>query len=150
MKLELQDEKGLTGVFIEVPLEQVKEGLGLGSSSVAESTEAEALLKEHEGNVALLKESQGKVAELEEKLARVRGRTMDDFTPIEKANFVINWARAQSLEDKAIFAEVVGIPIARATGAKVAEAEGEPATIQGKTDKPGYKFLEHLNLSVKE
>ena len=150
MKLELQDEKGLTGVFIELPLEQVKEGLGLGSSSVAESTEAEALLKEHEGNVALLKESQGKVAELEEKLARVRGRTMDDFTPIEKADFVLNWAKGLSVEDKAIFAGAVGIPIARATDAEVAEAEGEPATIQGKTDKPGYKFLEHLNLSVKE
>ena len=31
-----------------------------------------------------------------------------------------------------------------------AKAEGEPTIIQGKTDKPGYKYLEHLNLSVKE
>lgn len=136
MKLELQDEKGLTGVFIELPLEQVREGLGLGSLS-AESE-------------AQLKESQGKVAELEEKLTTAEGRTMDNFTPVEKANFVIAWGKGLSPEDKAIFATAVGIPIAKATEAEVAEVEGEPAIIQGKTDKEGYKFLEHLNLSVKE
>jgi len=107
---------------------------------------------------AQLKESQGKVAELEEKLTTAEGRTLGDFTPAEKANFVVTWAKGLSLEDKAIFAEAVGIPIAKATDAEVAEAEQrakaeaeeEPKTIQGKTDKPGYKYLEHLNLSVRE
>jgi len=135
MQLELKDDKGLIGT-IELPLEQVKETLGLGSASV----ESEAQLKE----------SQGKVGELQEKLAQAEGRTMDDFTPIEKADFVLNWAKGLSVEDKAIFAEAVGISVARATDAEVAEVEGELATIQGKTDKPGYKYLEHLNLSVKE
>lgn len=147
MKLELQDEKGLTGVFIELPLEQIKEGIGLLSSS----PETEAQLKESQGKVAeaeaQLKESQGKVAELQEKLAAAEGRTMDDFAPAEKADFVIAWGRGLSPENKAVFAEAVGIPIA---GASAAEAEGEPKTIQGKTDKPGYKYLEFLNLSVKE
>lgn len=152
MKLELKDEKGVIGT-IEVPLEQLKKALGLGSASA----ESKALLKENEGNVALLKESQKKVAELEEKLA-TGGRTMGDFTPTEKADFVIAWAKGLSLEDKAIFAEAVGIPIAKATEAEVAEAEqkakaeaeGEPLTIPGKTDRPGYKYLEHLNISVRE
>ena len=99
---------------------------------------------------AQLKESQGKVGELQEKLAAAEGKTMDDFQPAEKADFVIAWGRGLSPENKAVFAEAVGIPIAGASAAEVAEAEGEPKTIQGKTDKPGYKYLEFLNLSVKE
>ena len=84
---------------------------------------------------------------------------MDDFTQIDKANFVIAWARGLSLEDKAIFAEAVGIPIAKLTEAELAEAEakrkaeeekGEPSVIKGRTDKPGYKYLDYLNLSVRE
>ena len=87
------------------------------------------------------------------------GKTMDDFTPIEKAKFVLAWGKELSLEDKAIFAEAVGLPIAKATAAEVAEAEAklaagekleEPKIIEGKTDLPGYKFLEHLNMSIKE
>ena len=169
MKLELQDAKGLTGVFIEVPLEQLKEGLGFLSSS----PETEAQLKESQDKVAeaevQLKQSQDKIAELEdkvatvveleEKLATAEGRTMGDFTPIEKANFVIAWAKDLSMEDKAIFCEGAGIPIAKVTEAEVAEAAAkraageaveDPAVIQGKTDRPGYKFLEYLNMSVKE
>ena len=109
------------------------------------------------GAEAPLKESQVKVVELEEKLANAESRTMDDFTPTEKANFVIQWAKELSLEDKAIFCETVGIPMAKATEAEVAEVEAkqkaedeEPKTIQGKTDRPGYRFLEYLDLSVKE
>jgi len=33
MKLELKDEKGFTGLFIELPLEKLKEELGLGNAS---------------------------------------------------------------------------------------------------------------------
>ncbi len=142
MKLELQDAKGSTGVFIELPLEQLKEELGLLSSS----TEAEAQLKE----------SQDKVGEMETQLKESQGRTMDDFTQMEKANFVIGWAKDLSPEKKAVFAQAVGLPIA---GAKVeevekveevAEVEENPKIIQGKTDKPGYIYYEYLNLSMRE
>jgi len=157
MKLELQDAKGSTGVFIEVPLEQIKEGIGLLSSS----PETEAQLKESQGKVAeaeaQLKESQDKVGELETQLkenqdkAELAGsRTMDQYSPTEKANFVIAWAKELSPEKKARFAEVVGIPIAKATVAEVAEAEGNPKIIQGKTDKPGYIYYDYLNLSMRE
>jgi len=95
-------------------------------------------------------ESQATVAELEEKLAKAEGRTMNDFTPVEKANFVIAWGKELSPEDKAVFASAVGISIATAPAAEVAEVEGEPSIIKGKTDKPGYRFLEMLGLSVKE
>lgn len=99
---------------------------------------------------AQLKESQDKVGELEGKLAEAEGKTLGDFTPQEKADFVITWAKGLSPEDKAIFATAVGIPIVGAAAAKVAEVEGEPNIIEGKTDRPGYRFLEHLNLSIKE
>lgn len=135
MKLELQDEKGSTGVFIELPLEQLKEELGLISSS----PEAEAQLKE----------SQEKIAQLEEQLL-AGTRTMDDFAPTEKANFVISWGKALSPERKAIFAQAVGIPIAGAEVVEVAEVEGNPKIIEGKTDKPGYIYYEFLNLSMRE
>ncbi len=146
MQLKLQDAEGLTGVFIEVPLAELREEIGLVSSEGAESTEI----------AAQLKESKEKVAELEEKLSTAEARAMGDFTPIEKANFVIAWAKELSMEDKAIFCEGVGIPIAAATEAEVAEAaakkavEEEPSVIEGKTNRPGYKFLEYLNMSVKE
>lgn len=149
MKLELQDAKGLTGVFIEVPLEQLKEGLGLLSSS----PETEAQLKESQGKV---EELGGQIAELGEKLATAEAKTIGDFTRIEKANFVIAWAKELSMEDKAIFCEGVGIPIAKVTEAEVAEAAAkaaaaaEPSVIVGKTDRPGYKYLEYMNMSVKE
>ncbi len=147
MKLELKDEKGVVGT-IELPLEQIKEALGLGSASVAESTEADAKLKE----------SQDKVGELEEKLATAEGRTMHDYAPRDKATFVIAWAKGLSPEEKATFAEAVGIPLAEAPAAEAVEAEQEakaeesqePKIIQGKTDRPGYRFLEYLDLSVKE
>lgn len=112
-----------------------------------EFPEPETTVKEPDETQAQLKESQGKVAELEEKLATAEGRTMGDFTPTEKADFVINWAKGLSPEDKAIFCGAVGLPIAKASDAEEAQ---EPKTIQGKTDRPGYKFLEYLNLSVRE
>jgi len=145
MQLELKDEKGVIGT-IELPLEQIKEVLGSGSAS----GESEVQLKESQGKVAELEEKLGQVAQLEEKLAAAEGRTMDDFTPVEKADFVIAWGRGLSPENKAVFAQAVGIPIAGASAAEVAEVEGEPKTIQGKTDKPGYKYYEYLNISMRE
>jgi len=139
MKLSLKDSNGKSIGTMEFPVQEVAKSL---SQSLSKSLESDAQLHEAE-----LKGSREKVVELEEKLANAEARTMDDFTPIEKANFVIAWGKGLSPEDKAIFAEAVGMPIAKAT---VAEVEGEPNIIQGKTDKPGYKYLEYLNLSVKD
>lgn len=153
MKVNLQDDKGLTGVSFELDLVKIREELGSSSSTVAEPTETEAQLKESQGKVEGL---EGKVAELGEKLATAEARTMSDFAPMEKANFVIDFAKDLSMEDKAIFCEGVGIPIAKVTEAEVAEAaakaaaEAEPSVIVGKTDRPGYKYLEYMNMSVKE
>ena len=141
MKLSLKDSNGKSIGTMEFPVQEVAKSL---SQSLSKSLESDAQLHEAE-----LKGSREKVVELEEKLANAEARTMDDFTPIEKANFVIAWAKGISPEDKAIFCEAVGIPIAQATEAEVAEAEGEPKIIQGRTDKEEYRYLEYLNLSVK-
>ena len=153
MQLEIRDKEGAFGTIEVTPekAQELRELLGLGTASA----ESEAQLKESQGKV---EELGGQVAELGEKLATAEARTMGDFTPIEKANFVIDWAKELTMEDKAIFCEGVGIPLAKVTEAEVAEAAkqaaGEavedPAVIQGKTDRPGYKFLEYLNMSVKE
>ncbi len=157
MRLELQDAKGLTGVFIELPLDQLRAEIGLVSSSVAEPKATEALKVEVQSFEAQLEESQGKVAELKEKLAKGAGKTMDDFSQLEKATFVIAWGKGLSPENKAIFAEqVMEIPIAKATEAAVAEKEPKakveenPNIIKGRTDKPGYRYLELVDYSIKE
>lgn len=113
------------------------------------SSQAKAQLAENEGNLVLLKESQEKVIELEEQL-QAGTRTMDDFSPTEKAEFVIAWGKALSPERKAVFAQAVGIPIAGAEVVKVAEEEGNPKIITGKTDKPGYIYYDYLNISMRE
>ncbi len=142
MKLELRDDKGVVGT-IELPLAQLKEELGFGSASGADSSPAsEALRVDAESFEAQLKESRDKVGALEEQVA---GRTMDDFTPAEKAHFVLAWGKGMSSEDKALFARAVGIPIAGAA----ADLGQDGSIIEGKTDLPGYKFYKYLNMSMK-
>lgn len=142
MQLELKDEKGTVGT-IDVPLEEIKEALGLGSASGANP--ADASLQEKATSLgAQLKESTEKIATLET-------RTMDSYSPQEKASFVIAWARALPPEDKAIFAQGVGLTSAVAAEPEAKVKEGaEPMIIQGKTDKAGYKYYEHLGYSVKQ
>lgn len=110
-----------------------------------------------------LKESQGKVGELEEKLAKAEGRyaTLNDvlanLPEAEQKQFVVEVGKRLSPEGFVNFAIETGhlAQLVPPTEAEVAEAEAkgkveEPKTIQGKTDRPGYRFLEHCNLSVKE
>lgn len=114
-------------------------------------------------------EQQGNRSEqLEQRLAAAECKTIDDFTPREKAEWLIPWMHGLSGEDFVRLALETGhearlVPAVdpeavaaiaetfkrQAKEAK-AKAEDEPTTIQGKTTKPGYKYLEHLNLSVQE
>lgn len=141
MRLEIEDKEGVFGTIEVTPeiVQELKEALGLGAASV----ESEAQFKE----------SQGKVGEMEEKLTKAEARTMDSYSPREKADFVIAWAKELSAEDKAIFAEGTGITIAPEVEpkAEVAESKAEvPMIIKGPTDLPGYKYFEHLGISVKQ
>ena len=128
--------------------------------------ESQASLAEHSTesstSEAQLKETQEKVADLEEKLSVAQGITMDDFTPDEKANFVISWAKDLPAEKVAVFAELAGIPLAVAevktetvaaeekTEPVEAEVEETPKIIEGKTDLPGYRYLSYLDRSIKD
>lgn len=145
IRLELRDEKGLIGT-IDLPVEDLRTALGLGSGS---ADLGQNQMEPGSGNgSAGTEEGQADIARLKEQLAQAQRKTMDDFTPLEKAKFVIDWARGITPEEKAVFARAVGIPIS--SEAVVAESTEEPAIIQGKTDKPGYRYLESLDLSVKE
>ncbi len=106
---------------------------------------------------AQLKESEGKVAELQEKLTAAEGRyaTLNDvlatFSAAEQKQLIVEVGKLLSPEGFVNFAIETGhlAHLVPATEAEVAEGE-EPNIIRGKTTKPGYKYLEHLNLSVKE
>jgi len=145
MKFQIvkQEDKSLA---LEVPDDLLQQLTSPSSSGT------EAQLEKDKTNRSL--------AELQEKLTAAEGKTMDDFTPLEKSNFVLAWGKGLSDQQKAIFAEAVGIPITvsvaeaveaekAAEGAEVAEVTGE-RIIRGKTDLPGYKYLEHVNMSIKE
>ena len=139
MEIDLKSNEGKSIGKLELPIEEIAREIG---QSLSSSSESDARLHEAE-----LKASREKVIELEGELAQTEGKTMDDFSPTEKANFVIAWARGISAEDRAVFARAVGIPMA--TEAVVSEGE-EPSIIEGKTDQEGYRYLENLDLSVRE
>lgn len=140
MQLEVKDKDGVIGT-IELPIaELMKEVQDLGSASVADPSATEALKVEVQSFEAQLKEKGEEIAKLGEKLTAAEGKTMGDFKPEEKANFVIAWAEGLALEDKAIFAEAVGIPIARATAAEVAEGKPDPEYYR----QFGCRYCEHL------
>lgn len=110
------------------------------------------------------------ITELQERLSAAERKTIDDFSSMEKAEFVIPWMQGLSGEDFVRLALETGhdaqlVEVADSEAvAKVAEimrrqeeeakakakAEEDPQTIQGKTSKPGYRYLENLDLSVKE
>jgi len=108
-------------------------------------------------------EQQGElIKQLEQRVAAAESRTIDDFSGREKAEFVMPWL--EGLDDQDFFKlarntghDVVSDPavvsVLAETFKKQAEeqkAEEEPIFIKGKTTKPGYRFLEPLNLSVRE
>ncbi len=138
LKILKKEDKSM---FLEIPDELLQQM----TSMISPSADAD------------LQEVQGKVAGLEEKLATAEKKTMDDFTPAEKATFVIAWARELSPEQKAQFAEGVGFT-AKEPAAETAEAEEKaetavevnPPVIVGKTELPGYKFNESTGLSIRE
>ena len=100
------------------------------------------------------------IAELQERLSTAERKTLDDFTHGEKAEFIIPWMQGLDAEDFVRLALETGhdaqlVPAADPEAvAKLTEimkrATQEPNIIQGKTDRPGYKYLEHLNLSIRE
>lgn len=109
-------------------------------------------------------EQQGeRIKQLDERLIAAESKTIDDFTPMERAQFVIPWLTGLDEEDFFTLArntghDVVPDPAVVSVLAETfpkpeeakAKAEKEPKTIQGRTSKPGYKYLPHLDLSVLE
>lgn len=103
------------------------------------------------------------ITELQERLSAAERKSIDDFTGREKAEFVIPWL--QGLDEQDFFTlaretghDVVSDPAVVTVLAEIfrkqeeeAKAAGEePKIIQGKTTRKGYRYLEHLDLSVKE
>jgi len=105
-------------------------------------------------------QSAERIKQLEQRLATAEQKRIDDYSPREKAEFIIPWMQGLSGEDFVRLAletgheaQLVPAPDPEAV-AKVAEImrkqDEEPQTIQGKTSKPGYRYFENLDLSVRE
>lgn len=98
------------------------------------------------------------ITELQKCLRAAESRTIDDFSPREKAEFVIPWLKGLDGEDFVRLSLETGHdaqlvpavdPEASAAIAEIMRKQDEtPAVIKGKTTKPGYRYLEHLDLSV--
>lgn len=137
MKLELKDDKGVVGT-IEVTkenAEELKELLDLGSASVAEAKLAEVEPQ--------LEESRGKVAQLEGEVATLK-------SPETKAAWLKEFLTPENF---AVVATQLGYELPEK--AEVAEAGeeaevAEPTICKGRTDKPGWKYLPHIDMSIKE
>lgn len=101
-----------------------------------------------------------RILALEQRLSAAERKTMDDFTPREKAEFVIPWMQGLDAEDFVRLALETGHeaqlvpandPAAVSILAEIMRKQSEaPKVIQGRTTRKGYKYLEHLKLSVKE
>lgn len=108
------------------------------------------------------------ITELQGRLSAAEHKSIEDFSPREKAEFFIPWMTQLSKADfEKIALETGHDPgtvevydpalVARLAEtfqrqAEEAEAKGEeePQTIKGKTTRPGYRYLEYLNLSIRE
>jgi len=131
--------------------------------------QVDALSSELPGALSIeeLEQLQQQVKDLAERLSAAEHTTIDDFSPMEKAQYFIPWMTQLSKADFEKVALQTGhdphtvevsdpavVSVLEKTFKKQAEeakaAGEEPKIIHGKTDKPGYKFLEYLNLSVKE
>jgi len=100
------------------------------------------------------------ITELQERLSAAERKSIDDFSSREKAEFVIPWMQGLAAEDfvrlaletghEAQLVEVNDPAVVAVLAEMFRKQAEEPKIIQGKTDRPGYKYLENLDLSVRE
>lgn len=106
-------------------------------------------------------EQQGeRIKQLEQRVVAAERKTITDFSALEKAEFIIPWMQGLDAEDFVRLALETGheaqlvevndpavVAVLAETFRKQAEA---PAVIKGRTVRPGYHYLEHLDLSVRD
>lgn len=99
------------------------------------------------------------ITELQERLSAAERKSIEDYSSREKAEFIIPWMQGLEAEDFVRLALETGHeaqlvevndPAVVAVLAQSFNRSAEPKIITGKTDRPGYKYLENLDLSVRE
>lgn len=128
MQLELKNPEGKVIGTIEFPTEEFL-------ASLSNSSESEAQLRERDDRIAELEQEKAQLnerAELYDKLKEML-KTPEGF-----------------VEFAGHFGYSALIPEAKAKEEEEEHLEaGEEEIIAGKTDKPGYKYLPSMNVSVK-
>ncbi len=132
------------------------------------SEQVDALTGELEQLTKATKGDGAALALLDERVTAAESKSIDDFTAREKAEFLIPWMQELSGEDFVRLAINTGhdaqlVPaVAPELAKKVAEtfrqqgeeakakAEKEPDIVQGKVAASGWKYLEHMDVSVRE
>lgn len=99
-----------------------------------------------------------RIKQLEQRLSAAESKSIENFSAREKAEFLIPWMRELSGEDFVRLAINTGHdaqlvpavdPEASAAIAETFRKQAEEATvIQGKTELRGYRYLEHIDLSI--
>lgn len=105
-----------------------------------------------------LEQLQQQVKDLAERLSAAERQTIDDFSPMEKAKYFVPWMQELSGEDfvklaintghDAQLVPAVDPELTAAIAETFRKQEEEAKVIQGKTDRPGYRYLEHLDMSI--
>lgn len=129
------------------------------------SKQVDALSGELEQLAEVAKGDGAAITKLKERLNAAERKTIDDFSEMEKARFVIPWMQGLDAEEFVRLALVTGHDaqlvevndpavvsvlaesFRRQEEEKQAEEE-KAKVLRGRTDLPGYRYLEYVNLSV--
>lgn len=118
--------------------------------------QVDALSNELPGALSIeeLEQLQQQVKDLAERLSAAERKTIDDFSPMEKAQFFVPWMQSLDPEEVEHLAHMCGHevqlekPTADPALVKVLSETFREPVIRGKTDRPGYRYLEHIDRSI--
>lgn len=112
---------------------------------------------EHQVQLAGVAKDDGEaIAELQKRLSVAERKTIDDFSPVEKAEFLIPWLKGLNEQDFFTLAKGTGHDVVHDPAVVTMLAETfpkqaeEPNVVKGKVDEPGWSYLETMDVSIRK
>jgi len=147
-KVATLEESDLTGRLAKFE-ESEASLMGHLADRVAKLEDSDPAKSDILGDAALLQEKDDKIAQLE-------GRKISDFPGREQGAFLLETLSRMPAETVAVIlatagkAELLNEGAAQLAQVKTGASElVDDSVLEGKTDKPGYEYLEMLNISIK-